>query len=164
MKRIWNSITTLLVVLMVVLAILLVGVRLVGLEPFVILSGSMEPTHHVGALIYVKKVDPAELRPGDVITFLVKDDTVVTHRVVDVIPDDQEPGTLWFSTQGDANDTVDASLVHGRNVVGKAIFSIPYLGYVSRYIQNPPGLYVAIGVGAVLLNLAFLPDKKKKAN
>ena len=48
------------------------------------------------------------------------------------------------------------------------MFSIPYLGYVSHYIQNPPGKYVAISGGAILILLVFLPDiftdenKKKK--
>jgi signal peptidase len=38
------------------------------------------------------------------------------------------------------------------------VFSIPYLGYVSNYIQNPPGMYVAIAAGAILIMLVFLPD------
>ena len=38
------------------------------------------------------------------------------------------------------------------------MFTIPYLGYVANYIQSPPGTYVAISAGAVLLLLVFLPD------
>ena len=41
--KIWNVFTTLLVVFMMLMAVLLVGVRLVGLTPFTVLSGSMEP-------------------------------------------------------------------------------------------------------------------------
>ena len=55
MKKLWNMITTVLVALVVILAILLVGVRVIGLTPYVVLSGSMEPTYHTGSLIYVKK-------------------------------------------------------------------------------------------------------------
>ena len=58
LKTLWNAVTTVLVSLVVILAILLVGVRVVGLTPYVVLSGSMEPTYHTGSLIYVKKVDP----------------------------------------------------------------------------------------------------------
>ena len=61
LKTVWNAITTVLVALVVVLAILLVGVRVVGLTPYVVLSGSMEPTYHTGSLIYVKKVDPVTI-------------------------------------------------------------------------------------------------------
>jgi len=87
---------------------------------------------------------------------------VVTHRIADVVPDEDDPDTLWFITKGDANQSEDASPVHYRNVIGKAVFSIPYLGYLSHYIQNPPGLYIALGVGAVMLILAFMPTGKKK--
>ena len=45
LKTVWNVITTVLVALVVVLAILLVGVRVVDLTPYVVLSGSMEPTY-----------------------------------------------------------------------------------------------------------------------
>ena len=71
MKKLWNGFTTLLVVLVLLLAIALVGVRLVGLQVFMVLSGSMEPTYHVGSLIYVKEVDPAEVKIGDPITFVL---------------------------------------------------------------------------------------------
>ena len=40
-----------------VLALLLVGVRLFGMQVFTVLSGSMEPTYQTGSLIYVKDVD-----------------------------------------------------------------------------------------------------------
>lgn len=157
-KRIWNGVTTILVAIVVILALLLVGVRLVGLQVFTVLSGSMEPTYHVGALIYVKKVDPMELEVGDVITFMLDEDTVATHRVVEVVPDEEDPSVIRFRTKGDANDNVDGGLVHYKNVLGTPVFTIPMLGYLASYIQNPPGTYVAISAGAVLLLLVFLPD------
>ena len=63
-KRIWNWCSSILVILVVALAVALVGVRLVGLKPFAVLSGSMEPTYHVGSLIYVKPVDYKTLQVG----------------------------------------------------------------------------------------------------
>lgn len=157
-KRIWNGVTTILVAIVVILALLLVGVRLVGMQVFTVLSGSMEPTYHVGALIYVKKVDPMELEAGDVITFMLDEDTVATHRVVEVVPDMEDPSVIRFRTKGDANDNVDGGLVHYKNVLGTPVFTIPMLGYLASYIQNPPGTYVAISAGAVILLLVFLPD------
>ena len=161
-QKIWNGFTTLLVVLAVALALLLVGVRIAGFEVFSVLSGSMEPAYPVGSLIYVKKTDPAQLQVGDAITFMANETTVVTHRIAGIVPDDADPDTLWFRTKGDANDSEDVALVHYRNVIGRAVFSIPNLGYLSHYIQNPPGLYVALGCGAVLLIAAFWPTPKKK--
>lgn len=156
--KIWNVFTSALVALVVILALLLVGVRLFGMQVFTVLSGSMEPTYHVGSLIYVKETDPKTLQPGDVITFMLDENTVATHRIVDVIPDEEDPSVIRFQTKGDANDAVDGSLVHYKNVLGTPVFTIPKLGYLASYIQNPPGTYVAISAGAVLLALVFLPD------
>ena len=157
-KRIWNWISGILVGMVVLLAIALVGVRLVGLKPFVVLSGSMQPVYDVGSLIYVKSVDYKTLQVGDDITYMISDDTVVTHRIIEVLVDEEDPDTIRYFTQGVANDVPDGLSVHYMNIIGKPVFSIPYLGYVSNYIQNPPGMYVAIAAGAILIMLVFLPD------
>lgn len=158
LKKLWNALTTLIVIAIVILAILLAGVRLVGLTPYVVLSGSMEPNYHTGSLIYDKKVDPFTLKEGDVITFMVSEDTLATHRIVGVVPDEDEPGTIRFRTKGDANDAEDAALVHQNNLLGEPVACIPYLGYFAAWVQNPPGSLIAIGAGVFLLALVFLPD------
>ncbi len=158
LKKIWNVFTWLLVAAVILLAVAMVGVRLIGLQAFTVLSGSMEPAYRVGSLIYVKDVDPFELESGDVITFMLDEDTVATHRIVLVVPDEDDPTDRRFSTKGDANEAVDGALVHYKNVLGTPVFSVPYLGYLANYISKPPGMYVAISVGAVLLALTFLPD------
>ena len=165
-KRIWNFISGILVALAVLLAVALVGVRLIGLDVYTVLSGSMEPEIHVGSVIYVKEVDYRELKVGDVLTFMLNENTVATHRITEVLVDEEDPTTIRFFTKGDANDAGDGSSVHYKNIIGSPVFSIPYLGYVADYIQNPPGTYVTIAAGAVLLILVFLPDifgdEKKK--
>ena len=158
LKKIWNVISSILVAVVVLLALLLVGARIVGLQVFTVLSGSMEPTYHTGSLIYVKKVDPYTIEVGQPITFMLDENTVATHRVVGIVPDEEDSSVIRFRTKGDANEAEDGGLVHYKNVLGTPIFSIPYLGYVADYIQHPPGMYVAISAGAVLLLLVFLPD------
>ena len=173
LKKIWNVVSSILVAVVVLLALLLVGARVVGLQVFTVLSGSMEPTYHTGSLIYVKKVDPYTIEVGQPITFMLNEDTIATHRVVGIVPDEDDPSVIRFRTKGDANEAEDGGLVHYKNVLGTPIFSIPYLGYAADYIQHPPGMYIAISAGAVLLLLVFLPDvfaddkdknKKKKAS
>jgi signal peptidase len=158
LKKILNTITTIIVVIAVLLAIALVGVRLIGLQVYSVLSGSMEPAYPVGSLIYVKAVDCKELKVGDPITYRLDEDTVVTHRIIEVLIDEEDPNTIRYFTQGDANDIPDATSVHYKNILGTPVFAVPYMGYVSNYIQNPPGMYVAISAGAILLMLVFLPD------
>lgn len=165
LRKVWNVITTVLVVAAVTCVILLVGVRLLGLNPYAVISGSMEPEYSVGSLLYVMKVDTSSLKAGDDITFMLDEDTMATHRIVEVLPDKNDPSVVRFRTKGIANEYADSVPVHSDNVVGKPVFSIPYLGYVSTYIQNPPGLYVAIAGGSIVLLLSFLPDLfKDKSN
>ena len=52
----------------------------------------------------------------------------------------------------------DGSLVHYKNIIGTPVFTIPQLGYLANYIQNPPGMYLAISAGAILLMMVFIPD------
>ena len=157
-KKILNNISTVLVVLVVILAVFLMGSRLVGLQVYHVISPSMEPTYSTGDLLYVKTVDPDSIKVGDPITFVLNEELVVaTHRVVDIDTENRH-----FTTKGDANKTADAAPVHFNNLIGKPVFSIPLLGYVSAYIQSPPGMYVAIGLGIALLAIVFLPDLMAK--
>jgi signal peptidase len=161
-KRIWNIATTIFVVLVVLLAILLVGVRLIGIQPYTVLSGSMEPNYHVGSLIYVKKVDPLTLDVDDPVTFMLNENTVATHRIIEKIPDETDPNVVRFRTKGDHNDDPDGSLLHSNNVIGKPIFTIPYLGYLANFVQNPPGRYIALGACAFLLVTVIFSGGEKK--
>lgn len=158
LKKFWNIISTVIVALIVLCAIFLMGSRLLGYRVFTVISGSMEPKYSVGDLIYVKQVDPDGIKKGDIITFILNEQlTVATHRVEAVDAENR-----YFYTKGDANETIDASPVHFNNVIGVPQFSIPLLGYVSNFIQNPPGTYITIGIGLVLIIAVFVPDLLKK--
>ena len=162
LKKIWNIVSTTLVVLMVLCAVFLMGSRLLGFQCYTVISGSMEPEYSVGDLLYVKEVNPNNIKVGDPVTFILNEDLVVaTHRVVEIDAKNQR-----FYTKGDANEIADSEPVHFNNVIGVPEFSIPKLGYVSNFVQNPPGMYITIGVGIVLILLVFLPDMfgKKKEN
>ncbi len=187
LKKIWNIVSTALVVLIVLCAVFLMGSRIVGYHVYTVLSGSMEPEYMVGDLLYVKHVDnrdfsnitdPMELeiakqekidkilsmieegslKVGDPITFMLNETTVATHRIVGIDTENHK-----FVTQGDANETTEEVMF--LNLVGEVSFSIPKLGWVSDFIQNPPGMYYTIAGGVVLILLVFLPDmigKKKR--
>lgn len=162
--KIKNALMNLFVGAAAVFALTLVGLRISGFKTFTVMSGSMEPFFKTGSLIYVSPVDPKTLREGDVITYLISDKTVVTHRIVEVLEETNESGEIIrrFRTKGDANEITDGKLVHENNVVGKFALSIPFLGFLASYIQRPPGIYVAIIVGMLLLMAVFLPDTEVK--
>ena len=170
-KKILNvvlkSITWIIMLAVLAFAIALVGVKLFGIQVYTVLSGSMEPVYKTGAVIYVVKADPAELEVGDDITFKLSETTTATHRIIEVITDENDPDSLQFRTKGVANEVEDASPVDAGQIIGTPVFTIPYLGYVAAYIQQPPGLYVGLSVGAALLLIVtvieILTDDKDKS-
>lgn len=137
----------------------------------VILSGSMEPEYPVGGLAILKQTNITNIQIGDVIAFKPanNEDTqiFVTHRIVEIT----EEG---FITKGDANEDIDMSIVKPQQVVGRAEFVIPYLGYglmkLSNLLKTKFGflLIILIPASVILLTelrkiiLAFEVDKIMK--
>lgn len=163
MKRLWNWFTLLLTVLAVAAAVSLGVCRMLGWQFFTVLSGSMEPTLPTGSVILVKPVDPAQLREGQIISFLLDADTVATHRVVEVLPDEEEPGTIRFRTKGDSNQSPDGTPVHSKNVLGTPVLTLPGAGRLLRELREPPGRYLVWSAGVIALILLFLPDLLRAA-
>lgn len=157
-KKIYNIVSSIFLTLMMLIVLLLVGSRFMGFHLMTVLSGSMEPTYSTGSLICVRPVDTDTLETGDVITYLISDDTLVTHRIAGLVPDENDPSITRFRTKGDANEAEDMTLVHEKNVVGTPIFHIPYAGYAVNYIQNPPGKYISVAVVSAIALVMFIPD------
>ena len=170
LKKTLKIVSTSLMTVVIILALLLVGVKLVGIEVLTILSPSMEPKYPTGSLIYLVDVDkPSDLEVGDVITFKIADSTTATHRIKEIIPDESDPSVLRYRTKGDNNDTYDGKLVEFSDVQGKAVFCIPLLGYLAMYIQTRVGSIVAIAVSLTVVMFVMVVDiitgdKDKKKN
>ena len=119
-----------------------------GYHPFVTISGSMEPVIHTGSLCYVDtNVEFEEIEKGDIVAFRTADGAAVTHRAITVTDNAIE-------TKGDANDVSDGFTTSRDNFIGETIFSIPYLGYAVKYMQQPVGK-VMVGV-VILAIIAFM--------
>ena len=163
-KAALRSVSTVLVIIVAILAFLISGIRLFGFQVYGVLSGSMEPTYAVGSLVYVKPVNPDDLKLRDVITFSVSPKTVVTHRIVEIVPDERNASMMRYRTKGDANENADTALVGPADIIGRVAFSVPHLGNVASYIQSPPGLYVAIAVGILLIGIVIVTDTPEGKN
>ena len=96
----------------------------------------------VGDLILSKKIDPKELKVGDVISYL-ENNSVVTHRIIRI---ENVNGALSFITKGDANNTEDTDPVAADMVVGRFTTRIPMLGDFIYFLQKPLGMAIFIGV------------------
>lgn len=163
LKIILKSINYLIITMVVILAILMVGVKIFGVQIYTVLSGSMEPTYKVGSLVYVVDTDINELTKGDVITFRVTENVIATHRIVEI---DEGISERKFRTKGDANDFVDENFVEKDRIIGKPVFTIPYLGYVASFMQTISGKLIMVGVSILLIVVVVvidsITDDKKK--
>jgi len=107
------------------------SVGLLGFTPSVIASVSMTPTLNPGDVAIIISVPPQSIEIGDIIQYYATD-MVVIHRVVDTY---RAGGTRWFVTKGDANTEPDDPISQSQ-VIGKSVFTIPQLGWVSVALKN----------------------------
>ena len=153
-KNIINVLTT----LIIVVGVVFVGLYICGITPYVVLSGSMEPTIKTGSLCFINKHAKYEkIKEKDIIAFKMEG-TLVTHRVYSVTDE-------GFETKGDNNDDKDGSLVTKDSFVGKNIFWIPKVGYGVKLVQSTKGKII-FGTCIVLLFMSglLLGDDKKKVS
>ena len=124
-----------------------------GYSAFTVLSDSMHSVIPVGSLIVVKRTSPENIQLGDDITFMrEKDDSVVTHRVIQIFHDFGEDGGFGFQTQGVENPDPDHDVVHHIDVIGVVKHIIPEFGTIMNYISVNIGIFfVAIGVVMILV-------------
>jgi signal peptidase len=109
-----------------------------GYSVFRVMTGSMEPELETGSLIVVRKIEPAALKEGDIISFYSRDASldgaVNTHRIVAIQEND---GGYSFTTRGDANNVDDRYPVAEEDLIGKVIYSSVGLGKLVRLLSNP---------------------------
>lgn len=146
MKKIihWKlSLLVILVLPIVVFTLLTSRFEIYGMQTFVVLTGSMNPSIPQGSVVYTKA--KPEYSIGDVVTYN-QENVVVTHRVVDVTSE-------GYITQGDANDSHDSRVVAREDVLGSSLFSVPYVGSFISYIQTFEGFVLFVIVPGVLFIL-----------
>ena len=143
--------------ILVILALLLSGMFLpksIGYQIKIVQSGSMAPTIPTGSIVFVKSFE--NYVKDDVITFQrAGDQFPTTHRIVN---DEVVAGSIEFIVKGDANDADDSKKVKFREVIGKVIFSLPYVGYLIDFIRQPIGFLLII----ILPLLSVMYDEIRK--
>ncbi|MCL2151889.1 MAG: signal peptidase I [Oscillospiraceae bacterium] len=126
---------------------------------FIIASGSMEPNIPVGSIVYVRAVEPDQIKVDDVITFFIGNKTIVlTHRVTAIT---ENEGSYLYMTRGDANNANDRPFGYDM-VIGRVTFVIPGNGFLVSMIGNVK--YIGIGViaiGLLLCVVGIIKSSKK---
>lgn len=113
-----------------------------------VLSGSMEPAIKTGSVIAIKPSDNYKI--GDIITFgeMSKTKTPTTHRIYDMRVQEGEP---VYVTKGDANNAPDAKEITGKEIIGKVLFNVPYVGYAVDTAKKPWGFALIIIAPAMII-------------
>jgi len=145
-------------------AILLIASKLPipgNYQVMTVLSGSMAPAIKMGSVVMVKPVPStgsgqAEYKIGDVITFgpMGRAKAPTTHRIYDIKITGNGP---VYITKGDANNAPDTREVSQREVMGKVLFSVPYLGFAINTARKPLGFALIIIVPALI----FVSDETR---
>ena len=125
----------------------------IGYKPLIVLSGSMEPTYKIGTVIYYKQVPKEELKVGDIITFEIEKNELVSHRIYQVTDD-------YVVTKGDANNSPDNLEITYDKIKGRDTkYMLPYVGYyigfINRNLFLVPLVIVLLMIEFVLSNLSF---------
>ena len=128
---------------------------LLGFQPSIIASGSMRPTLDVGDIAITVQTRPEKIGVGDIIQYWREGETApIIHRVIEIY---KSGGTTYIVTKGDANNAPDEPIMATRTV-GKVIFIIPKLGWISIYLKtaianawtffanNPSASYTILGI------------------
>lgn len=125
-----------------------------GYQFKVVLSGSMEPDIKTGSIIMVKsRGDMNAFNNNDVITFREENESLVTHRIVEVV---QSKDGVLYRTKGDNNDGPDINPVFPDNIVAEYTgFTVPNVGYVVAFFQSNNGALLIIFSGFLLLLYSF---------
>ena len=153
-KGIINVLTT----LIIVVGGIFLALYLLGIVPYVVLSGSMEPTIETGSLCFINKnAKYQNIQEKDIIAFKMKDGTLVTHRAITI-------DSNGIKTKGDHNKDLDGGIVTSKNFVGKNLFWIPKIGYLVVACQSTKGKIIVLGIIIILFVSGFLfgEDNKKK--
>ncbi|GAA3567188.1 hypothetical protein GCM10022197_24120 [Microlunatus spumicola] len=147
----WSVLSWVVLLLLVaVLALGVIGPRLLGGQAWTVLTGSMNPRYPPGTLVVTRPVAPAELGVGDVITYQLESGrpAVVTHRIVAVGTNAR--GETVFTTRGDANEAADPRPVQVGQVRGELAYAVPVLGRVNALLTPDHRVWV-VAAGAVSL-------------
>ena len=142
--------------LIIILGGLFLILYMYGIVPYVVLSGSMEPTIDTGSVCFInKRVSINDIKENDIIAFKLNDGTLVTHRVNKIT----DEGII---TKGDNNEDVDSNIIKNNNYVGKNIFWVPKVGYVIKALQTTKGKIVTVTFIILLFVSGLLFGENKK--
>lgn len=152
LARVCSVLGTILLIVLILACVPLTVPRMFGYNIYTVVSGSMEPEIPTGSLVYVKNMEPEEVKEKEIIAFYsaIDGNSIITHRVV-------TNSTLMgeFITKGDANEGNDVNPVAYDHFIGRVSLSVPIAGGLAQMFTSTFGKIAAASmiVLAVVLHL-----------
>jgi signal peptidase len=104
------------------------------IKPFLVPTGSMLPVINPGDVVIIAPVQIGDIKIGEIIEYRnTKENINIVHRVIGITGN---APNLSFITQGDANNSPDIDPVSPQAVIGREIFVIPKIGWISIAIKK----------------------------
>ena len=142
MKKILTFIITLIFISTIIF------IKSYSLKIYRVASASMEPTIKKDSVILVKP--DLNYKVGDIATYKTLQNTYpVTHRIIKIFKIQDK---YYFNFKGDANENPDSYSVLETEIIGKYIFSIPYLGKLSYPFKEPKNLFILLSIPTGLVS------------
>jgi signal peptidase len=106
-----------------------------GYGTLTVLSGSMEPTLHVGSVVLSARIPAVEAQPGQIVTFHdpTRHGQLVSHRLLRMrVRDD----VAQMETRGDANSASEQWSMPANGTIGRVDYRIPLLGRMRSQLDS----------------------------
>ena len=164
-KKLKYVIGIILLVILIISLLYVMCIRITGEVPSLfgititrVYTEDMEPEIEVGEVVILQKVEPSELKLGDVITYKADavdfEDRYVTHQI------SKEPyevdGVYYFTTRGIKADAVNDPEINDSQLRGKVAYKVPYVGTVYDFLSSWYGMIAVFVMVVVVYGSDFI--------
>lgn len=155
MRKFFQILSTVILLILVAVVIIVFIARANGKSPtifgftvFRVSSDSMVPSLNVGDIIMDQKVDPEDIKIGDIVSYTCLDGKLkgqtITHRVVK--GPISRNGEYSYITKGDKEGAVEDAEISYDQIEGKYLYTMSWLNGVYTFFLSPGGLITFIGI------------------
>lgn len=106
-----------------------------------VVSGSMEPTIHIGDMIIINTKDK-DYEKDDIVTFYDQEGSLVTHRIIAI-------NSRQMITKGDNNNSPDPVITHDK-IVGKYVLKINNGRKIVSALKSPFAMIIILIIGILM--------------
>lgn len=178
LKRIWKNDYFQMALMVALMAVIVFGfwygaqlVMNTEYPALAVVSESMLPTLNIGDIIIIQGVNASQIHAnytnGDIVVFKNPKYNDPNFRVVHrAVKKEYRADGWWITTHGDNNNVGAEEQFNEKDLIGKVIAKIPYIGNFSLYVNKLGNFYFFIVLIIVVVGIMFslfTSDEEKKS-